>query len=609
MINAPLDAANRIIPELRTLLNFITSSPDPHLDLVDLNGTEAERAAADEERLVFRRVALLTELVAKAAAYRGSHDAGHVTLAIARQGLHPGQPAGPGTRPPLSATPPAPARPSPPPDGGYSVAQSRHYLGDVAHLGEMALPSPRASAEQSTGGFCDHAMMALLKPTPARPPLDGNSQSDDRQSDVGVEKPTTAPMSIDGNISDATLATRHVDTDGFIKENLERYLDMTATERGGKAITWRMLLKSDYNSFKWRVRRMGKHTRSYKVLSSVLNSHADALSAVRGSSVAQSRHTQSSRHYLGLSSPRAAAEQSTGGSCDHAMKALLKPTTDRMSIDGNSVGDSQSDDSQSDVDDDTVEATWRALLKPFSWAARGDLRLAREKFLRSSGGVGSRRSDPVLVVSEGANIELTWSHVARLAPRQWLNDEVINFYFELLKERAARTAGRKMYFFNSFFAAMFQDGYNYKKMRVTKKRDYKIVELDKVFIPVHVPAARHWCLAVINFGKQRFEYYDSLGDGPGNVLDCLRRYVVDEAATYSGQKNYDLRGWVDWVPTDIPQQLGQNDCGIFTCKYADCLSDGLGLDFMATDMPTIRERILAQILCKNIMPRPRLHGN
>ena len=72
------------------------------------------------------------------------------------------------------------------------------------------------------------------------------------------------------DLNDATLTTRHVDTDEFIKENLERYLDMTATERGGKVITWRMLLKSDYNSFKWRVKRMGKHTRSYKILSTML---------------------------------------------------------------------------------------------------------------------------------------------------------------------------------------------------------------------------------------------------------------------------------------------------------------------------------------------------
>jgi Ulp1 family protease len=37
----------------------------------------------------------------------------------------------------------------------------------------------------------------------------------------------------------------------------------------------------------------------------------------------------------------------------------------------------------------------------------------------------------------------------------------------------------------------------------------KILELHKVFIPVHVHG-NHWCLAVINLEDKRFEYYDSV---------------------------------------------------------------------------------------------------
>lgn len=45
--------------------------------------------------------------------------------------------------------------------------------------------------------------------------------------------------------------------------------------------------------------------------------------------------------------------------------------------------------------------------------------------------------------------------------------------------------------------------------RWSKRAKVKILELHKVFVPVHVHG-NHWCLAVINLEDKRFEYYDSL---------------------------------------------------------------------------------------------------
>jgi sentrin-specific protease 1 len=58
-----------------------------------------------------------------------------------------------------------------------------------------------------------------------------------------------------------------------------------------------------------------------------------------------------------------------------------------------------------------------------------------------------------------------------LGPRQWLNDEVINFYGALLMERAAKEGKRKVHFFNSFFfTKMAKDGYEKSRIgRWTKK--------------------------------------------------------------------------------------------------------------------------------------------
>ncbi|KAH9318397.1 hypothetical protein KI387_020166, partial [Taxus chinensis] len=59
----------------------------------------------------------------------------------------------------------------------------------------------------------------------------------------------------------------------------------------------------------------------------------------------------------------------------------------------------------------------------------------------------------VLVMHESSNIEITGRILQCLMPGAWLNDEVINLYFELLKEREKWEPKKflKCHFFNTFF--------------------------------------------------------------------------------------------------------------------------------------------------------------
>jgi Ulp1 family protease len=85
----------------------------------------------------------------------------------------------------------------------------------------------------------------------------------------------------------------------------------------------------------------------------------------------------------------------------------------------------------------------------------------------------TRRGDTILVTQPNANIDLTYELMSCLTPLTYLNDEVINFYFQLLKERNDRAqAGTipgpqtslKAHFFNSHFIVQFHGGYSYKKV-------------------------------------------------------------------------------------------------------------------------------------------------
>ena len=182
-----------------------------------------------------------------------------------------------------------------------------------------------------------------------------------------------------------------------------------------------------------------------------------------------------------------------------------------------------------------------------------------------------------------------------------MNDEVVNYYFALLEARADRLdATGRTPMLTAFYGSFFLTAYNeYKSVkRWSLQKNIKLLDFDKVFIPVHVHG-NHWCLAVINFLDRRFEYYDSLMGRPApDLFPRLREYVVQEAKAYSDCPNYNLEGWEEYVPQNIPHQDNGYDCAVYMCRYADYLSDGLDLPerFQDQEIRRFRRRMLVQII-------------
>jgi len=200
------------------------------------------------------------------------------------------------------------------------------------------------------------------------------------------------------------------------------------------------------------------------------------------------------------------------------------------------------------------------------------------------------------ILSECFNLQIKKDDIWRLRDCEWLNDEVINFYMEVLLDRCKKSPAKlpKCHFFNSFFYPLLaKDGYS----RVRKwSRKVDIFEMDKVVVPVHM--GNHWCLAVVNFREKRFEYYDSLGGSNSTCLKALRQYVKEEHKDKK-KKEIDLSDWTDYTPSDIPHQRNGYDCGVFMCKYADYVSKNQGFTFGQNQMQYFRKRLVLDILNKN----------
>ncbi|PKK16440.1 sentrin-specific protease 1-like, partial [Columba livia] len=95
------------------------------------------------------------------------------------------------------------------------------------------------------------------------------------------------------------------------------------------------------------------------------------------------------------------------------------------------------------------------------------------------------------VLSEAFRLTITRKDIQTLNNLNWLNDEIINFYMNLLMERSKEKGLPAVHAFNTFFFTKLKTaGYQAVK-RWTKKVD--IFSVDLLLVPIHLGV--HWCLA------------------------------------------------------------------------------------------------------------------
>ncbi|VDM19982.1 unnamed protein product [Wuchereria bancrofti] len=202
-----------------------------------------------------------------------------------------------------------------------------------------------------------------------------------------------------------------------------------------------------------------------------------------------------------------------------------------------------------------------------------------------------------LPLSEKLSDEITRKDLLTLKGLDWLNDEVINFYMNLICQRSQNDESLpKVYAFNSFFySTLVSKGYASVR-RWTRKIDIFAYEL--LLIPVHLGA--HWCLAVIDFKNRIIDYYDSMGGNNDCCLDVMSEYLCEESLD-KRKKEFDLSDWQLVNRDDIPQQMNGSDCGMFACKFAEYAARRAQISFSQDHMPYFRERMVYEICQKKLL--------
>ncbi|EKM60133.1 uncharacterized protein PHACADRAFT_192531 [Phanerochaete carnosa HHB-10118-sp] len=178
------------------------------------------------------------------------------------------------------------------------------------------------------------------------------------------------------------------------------------------------------------------------------------------------------------------------------------------------------------------------------------------------------------IISKGVCEQVSNKDLRRLHPGQWLNDEIINFYGEMIMCR-------------------LKEGYEESRLaRWTKQ--ITLFSKDIILIPINHNGS-HWTAAAINFRKKRIESYNSLNRDQTQVFKLLRVYLDAEHRTKK-RKPFNFDGWVDWTPKNTPQQENISDCGIFACQFLETLSRGEErFAFTQANMHYLRRRMVWEI--------------
>ncbi|EEB20308.1 sentrin/sumo-specific protease, putative [Pediculus humanus corporis] len=195
------------------------------------------------------------------------------------------------------------------------------------------------------------------------------------------------------------------------------------------------------------------------------------------------------------------------------------------------------------------------------------------------------------VLVEKYGLQIKRRDLQTLKGLNWLNDEVINFYMNLIMERGKNDKLPSVYAFNTFFYPKLISGGHSSLKRWTKKVD--IFSHDMILVPVHL--GMHWCMSVIDFRSKEIRYYDSMGSSNNCCLQALLSYLKAESLD---KKNvpFETTNWELINVDNIPQQMNGSDCGVFSCVFAEHLSRDSELLFSQDNMPYFRKKMALEIV-------------
>ena len=162
----------------------------------------------------------------------------------------------------------------------------------------------------------------------------------------------------------------------------------------------------------------------------------------------------------------------------------------------------------------------------------------------------------------------------QLKPGQWLNDEVIHYFLNMLairdKEMCKNNPScKRSHFFKSFFMTKLLDKgnanlevkgkYNYKNVKRWSKKvpGQDLFNLDKIIFPINHDQ-NHWICAVAFMTEKCIQMYNLMGMKGMHYLEHIFQYIKDE---YQDKKGGLLPDQDQWSLVSCMHNMPQQNNG------------------------------------------------
>lgn len=215
-----------------------------------------------------------------------------------------------------------------------------------------------------------------------------------------------------------------------------------------------------------------------------------------------------------------------------------------------------------------------------------------KKFTDSTVNAWDEKLDKSEILTSKFGLRITRGDLLTLKKNQWMNDNIVNFYMELIDQRSRlNDQAPKTYCFNTFLYISFLAGGHNRVKNYTRKTD--LFEKDLVIVPIF--QGNHWRLVLVKIKAKLLVYFDSMNKVGRNILNQIKTYLAAEHLAKKGTP-LNLSEWNCHIPTDTPQQNNSNDCGVFMCQIAKSCGANEPITVSQPQIQEFREQMCAEIL-------------
>ena len=187
-----------------------------------------------------------------------------------------------------------------------------------------------------------------------------------------------------------------------------------------------------------------------------------------------------------------------------------------------------------------------------------------------------------------------------LAGTNWLNDQILEEYFALLKARndADQTLPHievlSSFVFKKFDLLGFEDGFKDLKNWYSPN----ITEADIILVPIHKDA--HWTLIEVNLKSAAVVYYDSITSSRfrSKAPTLMKRFIERVFEDAGTRRQFKIK-----INEQAPVQRNGVDCGVFVCQNAEKIARGVPVNTKQEEMKSARRRMLMELVEGNIIPQ------